>query len=79
MTTVKRPFGTFNFDVQARDANDLAGTRAYTVSVEGTTMTLTVSPNPSAFGQSVTFTATVTSTLGTPTGVVTFTEGAALA
>ncbi|HKV40609.1 MAG TPA: Ig-like domain repeat protein, partial [Blastocatellia bacterium] len=36
----------------------------------------TSSPNPSTFGQSVTFTATVASGSGIPTGTVTFTEGA---
>jgi hypothetical protein len=42
------------------------------------TTTLTSSLNPSAYGQSVTFTATVTdasSTTGAPTGTVTFTDG----
>jgi len=34
------------------------------------------SQNPSGFGQSVTFTATVTGTNGTPTGTVTFKDGA---
>ena len=41
-----------------------------------TTTTLTSSPNPSTFGGSVTFTATVTSGSGVPAGTVTFTEGA---
>jgi hypothetical protein len=41
-----------------------------------TSTTLTSAPNPSAFGQSVTFTATVTSASGVPQGTVTFTEGA---
>ena len=41
-----------------------------------TATTLTSSPNPSTLGQSVTFTATVTSSSGTPVGSVTFTEGA---
>jgi choice-of-anchor B domain-containing protein len=41
-----------------------------------TTTTLSSSPNPSTFGQSVTFTATVTSGAGVPAGAVTFTEGA---
>jgi len=35
-----------------------------------TTATLSSSPNPSIYGQSVTFTTTVTSTAGTPTGIV---------
>ena len=41
----------------------------------GTSMTLTSSQNPSVFGQSVTFTATVSATGGTPTGTVTFLDG----
>jgi hypothetical protein len=35
-------------------------------------------PNPSTYGQPVTFTATVTSTAGTPTGSVTFMDGATI-
>jgi len=42
-----------------------------------TTTTLTSAPNPSTFGQSVTFTATVTSGSGVPTGTVTFKDGTA--
>jgi hypothetical protein len=48
------------------------------VHLSGTTTTVTSSPNPSNFGQSVTFTATVTPTvggLGAVTGLVTFEEG----
>ena len=41
-----------------------------------TATTLASSPNPSTAGQSVTFTATVTSGAGVPAGSVTFTEGA---
>jgi hypothetical protein len=40
-----------------------------------TTTTLASSPNPSTFGQAVTFTATVKATSGTPTGTVTFKDG----
>jgi hypothetical protein len=40
------------------------------------TATLTSSPNPAALGQVVTFTATVTSGGGTPTGTVDFTDSA---
>jgi hypothetical protein len=45
----------------------------------GTTTTLASSANPSVVGQAITFTATVTPDSGstTPTGTVTFTEGAA--
>jgi predicted transcriptional regulator len=44
----------------------------------GTSTALSSSPNPSTFGQAVTFTATVTPTSGsaTPTGTVTFADGA---
>ena len=41
-----------------------------------TSTTLVSSLNPSTVGQAVTFTATVTSSAGTPTGTVTFTDGA---
>jgi hypothetical protein len=40
-----------------------------------TTTTVSSSANPSVFSQSVTFTATVTSSGGTPTGTVTFKDG----
>ncbi|MBR1282300.1 Ig-like domain repeat protein [Bradyrhizobium sp. AUGA SZCCT0177] len=43
-----------------------------------TTMTVTSSLNPSAVGQSVTFTATVSGTGGTPTGTVNFLDGGAV-
>ena len=41
-----------------------------------TTTALSSSQNPSVFGQSVTFTATVSSASGTPSGTVTFKDGA---
>jgi hypothetical protein len=47
-----------------------------TVNATSTTIGVTSSVNPSAFGQSVTFTATVSGTGGTPTGSVTFKDGA---
>jgi autotransporter-associated beta strand protein len=49
-----------------------------TVNQDGTTTSLTPSVNPSVFGESVTFTATVSSNTpgaGTPTGTVTFYDG----
>src|SRR5262249_38741116 len=61
------------------DANFTGGTSAawqHTVTAAGTTTTLVSSPNPSTQGQLVTFTATVTSTAGTPTGSVNFLDGA---
>ena len=45
------------------------------VSQDPTTVVLASSLNPSAHGQSVTFTATVSSSAGIPTGTVTFTNG----
>ena len=52
-----------------------------TVIQAGTVSTLLAAPNPSVFGQSVTFTATVAAVApgsGTPTGTVTFYDGATL-
>ena len=46
-----------------------------TVGQAPTTVTLTSSLNPSTYGQAVTFTATVASPAGTPTGTVTFMNG----
>ena len=51
-------------------------TATLTVSTVATTTTLTSSKNPSSFGEAVTFTATVTGAGGTPTGTVTFKDGA---
>jgi hypothetical protein len=50
------------------------------VNADGTTTTIASSVNPSVFGQAVTFTATVAASppgAGTPTGLVTFKDGAA--
>jgi len=49
----------------------------HTVSAAGSTTTLISSSNPSVYGQNVTFQARVTGTGGTPTGQVTFKDGAA--
>ncbi len=50
--------------------------QSFTVTSAVTTTTLSAAPNPSRFGQSVTFTATVTVTGGGgPTGTVTFKDG----
>ena len=65
----------------AGDANFTGSTSAawqHTVSPAGTATALVSSPNPSDPGQSVTFTATVTSTVGIPTGNVDFLDGATL-
>jgi hypothetical protein len=45
---------------------------------QATTTALSSSSNPSTLGQSVTFTATVTSAGGTPTGTVTFVDGGSM-
>lgn len=52
-----------------------SGSVAQVVQNFATNTTLTSSPNPSLVGQSVTFTATVTSGSGIPAGTVTFAEG----
>jgi alpha-tubulin suppressor-like RCC1 family protein len=66
--------GTFRFTALAKDTRTIAGTRDYTVTVAqvGTLVLVSSAPNPSAFGQPVTFTTRVSSTTGfTPTGVIT--------
>ena len=47
-----------------------------TVNTAGSTTALAPSKNPTVFGQAVSFTASVSSTIGTPTGTVTFLDGA---
>jgi predicted outer membrane repeat protein len=66
--------------VYAGDTNFGSGTATVNqvVNPTGTTTStslLTSAPNPSGFGQAVTFTATVTGAGGTPTGTVAFLEG----
>jgi hypothetical protein len=51
-------------------------TQTVNASLISTTTALTSSPNPSTYGQSVGFTAFVSSSSGTPTGTVTFLDGA---
>lgn len=56
--------------------SDTSGTLIETgTSPSATTTTLSSQPNPSFVSQSVTFTATVSSATGTPTGTVTFSSG----
>jgi hypothetical protein len=65
--------GTFNVDIQVADSNNnFATTRSPATVKAATTTAVTSSVNPSDFSQSVTFTATVTSGAGTPTGSVQF-------
>ena len=69
--------------VYSGDANNTASTSAamtQVVAADPTTAVVTATVNPTVFGQSVTFTATVTSNApgsGTPTGKVAFDNGAA--
>jgi hypothetical protein len=63
------------------DANHAAAsvTMVQKVHASASILAITASPNPSTFGQTVSFTATVsavTSSAGTPTGMVTFQDGA---
>src|SRR5215471_6261238 len=53
-----------------------SGTAMLTVNAAGATTSVVSSKNPTVFGQAVTFTATVSATNGTPTGTVTFLDGA---
>jgi hypothetical protein len=67
--------------VYAGDASFVGSTSApfaQTVGLSAATATIAAAPNPSTYGQDVTFTATIAATTsGTPTGDVTFKEGAA--
>lgn len=68
--------GNFNIDIQIADSNNNFAQTRSTATVKATTTTaVTSSANPSDLGQSVTFTATVTSGSGTPTGSVQFKDG----
>jgi hypothetical protein len=68
---------TYNADADFTGSTSAALTQTVNANVTGTTTALASSANPSVFGQSVTFTATVqpTSGSGTPTGTVTFFDG----
>jgi hypothetical protein len=82
MTAVGPDFNSFGtFFVQTVSAQDLSSA-FFTVSQPpaalATTSAVASSVNPSSLGQSVTFTATVTSTTGTPTGTVSFLDGSSV-
>jgi uncharacterized repeat protein (TIGR01451 family) len=69
--------GSIANTVTASADNATSASNGAAISVQQTTsVTLTSSPNPSAPGQSVTFTARVSSGSGTPTGTMTFKDGA---
>src|SRR5205807_4703467 len=65
---------------QAGNANYNAATnvlQTFTIAKANTVTALLSSVNPSSFGQTVTFTATVSSSAGTPTGSVQFKDNGA--
>ena len=64
----------FGGDTNFTGSTSLALTQV--VNQNSSTTTLGATPNPSTFGASVTFTANVSSSGGTPTGTVTFKDGA---
>lgn len=65
--------GTFNVNIEVVDDNNNFARATSTATVKAaTTTTVSSSVNPSDLGQSVTFTATVTASAGTPTGTIQF-------
>ena len=73
--------GSYACTITANNGTPPNATQAFSFNVvkSASSTTLTASPNPSAFGQGVTFTATVTDVspaTGPPTGTVTFFDGA---
>ncbi len=79
-SNLSSPATTFSFQVQGATNASGAGlgsaaTASITVNKRTPTVALTSSVNPSDVGQSVTFTATVSSASGTPTGTVQFKDG----
>ncbi len=73
--------GNYSFSVTATDSHGFAGSQTFSGAVNApaaTTTALVSSLNPSRLQDSVTFTATVTSTGGAPTGAVTFHDGASI-
>ncbi len=69
--------GKFPITIMASNGVGNAASQNFKLSVSSapTSTALTISPNPSEFGQSVTFTATVTSAGGIPGGSVAFKSG----
>ncbi|HEY6291622.1 MAG TPA: Ig-like domain repeat protein [Terriglobia bacterium] len=69
--------GTHTVNFYSKDkAGNVESTKSVSFTIDSSTTTSVASSlNPSTYGQSVTFTATVTSTGGTPTGTVTFKDG----
>jgi len=78
-STAALPVGDYKVQYKYTADANLAGATdtntLLTITATSTTTKLVSSPNPSIFGQSVLFTATVSATSGTPTGTVTFNDG----
>jgi uncharacterized protein (TIGR03437 family) len=68
---------TASYSGDANFTTSTSSSFAHMVGLPPTTTALVSSANPSTYGQSVTFTATVNTASGTPTGTVTFKDGAA--
>ncbi len=71
--------GAYAVSVNAGDGQGASAKENFTWNVGATTSTVTSSTNPAVYGQKVTFTATVRPVVdgsGTPTGTVTFLDGA---
>lgn len=81
ITTTALPAGTLGIMINyLGDTNFNPSNMTVTQTVNQSTSTniLTSSLNPSVFGQAVTFTTTVTSSFGTPTGTATFYDGTSI-
>ncbi len=78
LTLTQLLVGKHNITAQyGGDGADNSANAIFTQTIQGAATTTSVSSDldPSSFGQSVTFTATVTSSIGTPDGTVTFKQG----
>jgi hypothetical protein len=69
---------TASYSGNSSFASSVSGAVTQTVYKAATTTIVSASPDPSAASHSVTFTATVSSGAGTPTGTVTFSDGASM-
>jgi hypothetical protein len=70
---------TVSYSGDTNFTSGTSGTLAQTVNADGTMTTVASSLNPATYGQSVTFTANISASApgaGTPTGLVTFMDGA---
>jgi hypothetical protein len=69
---------TASYGGDSNFSNSVSAALTQTVKPAATATAITLSPNPSTFGQSITITAAVTSTAGVPAGAVTFYDGATI-